>query len=386
MPAWLFVLFGAGFVLYTDDYVIAGILPEIATDLGVSEGQAGQLITAFSLTVAVAAPVSAIAFARLPRRRLFAGGLLVFVAANAAASFATSFPLLLGLRIVAALAAASVTPALFAFAAQHAPPDRSGRYLAVVSLGVTGSIAAGVPIGTWIGGTVGWQATFATMAAAGAVVLVAMLAVLPRDEGGSTPPPLAEQFATLRSRPVALGLAANWALMTGSMMLYTYLAPYLAATTSAGLDARTLTFALSGIAGAVGIWLGGSAADRWGADRALVVGIGAVAACMIALWLLWLARPMPFPLVLVVATAWAGFAFWNTPVIQARLFALAGPVAPQALALNTSGTHLGVAAGGALGGTLLGTLGIGALPLAAAVAALLSLALIARADSTSDTL
>ncbi len=86
MPAWLFALLAAAFVLYTDDYVIAGILPELAGDLGVSEGQAGQLITVFSLSVALAAPIAAVVLARAERRRLFSLALLVFIAANVAAA------------------------------------------------------------------------------------------------------------------------------------------------------------------------------------------------------------------------------------------------------------------------------------------------------------
>lgn len=76
MSAWLFTLLAAAFVLYTDDYVIAGILPELAADLGVAEGQAGQLVTVFSLTVAIAAPVAAVVLAAVPRRRLFTTALL----------------------------------------------------------------------------------------------------------------------------------------------------------------------------------------------------------------------------------------------------------------------------------------------------------------------
>ncbi|MFC7739796.1 MFS transporter [Nocardiopsis composta] len=110
---------------------------------------------------------------------MFTGALLVFIAANLAAAFVPSFAVLMALRIIAAGAAASMTPAVFAFAAQHAPPDKVGRYIAVVSLGVTGSIAAGVPIGTWIGGQLGWRVTFAAMAVAGSAVLVAVLAALP---------------------------------------------------------------------------------------------------------------------------------------------------------------------------------------------------------------
>ncbi|TFV81463.1 MFS transporter [Microbacterium sp. dk485] len=382
MPAWLFTLLAAAFVLYTDDYVIAGILPELAADLHVTEGQAGQLVTVFSLTVAVAAPVAAVVLAKAPRRRLFATALLVFIAANLAAAVIGSFAILALLRVAAALAAAAMTPALFAFAARHAPDQNVGRYIAVVSLGVTGSIAAGVPLGTWIGGLFGWRATFATMAVAGALVLILMLGTLPRTEGAADTPRLAEQFLILRRTPVTLGLLANCLLMTGSMMMLTYLGPYLAATTTAGIEDRALAFSLSGVAGVVGIWLGGIATDRLGADRTLLIGIGAIIAAMVALWALWMSRPASHGLVLVVATVWGGMAFWNSPAIQARLHHLAGSVSGQALALNTSGTYLGVSIGAAVGGAVLSA-GPGPLALAAAGFAASALLLLILASKSN---
>src|SRR5699024_6594182 len=106
-------------------------------------------------------------------------------------------------------AAATTPPALFAFTARHAPPHKVGRYVAIVSLGVTGSIAAGVPLGTWIGGVLGWRATFAAMATAGALVLVFVLSTLPRSEGIDGTPRLAEQFRILQRAPISLGLLAN---------------------------------------------------------------------------------------------------------------------------------------------------------------------------------
>lgn len=375
MPAWLFALLAAGFVLYTDDYVIAGILPELSSDLGVSESHAGQLITAFSLTVAIMAPIAAVVLAKVPRRRLFTVGLCLFALANGLAVVVPSYSLLMVLRVVAAMAAAGMTPAVFAFAAERAPADKTGRYIAIVSLGVTGSIAAGVPIGTWIGGHFGWRTCFATMAVAGLIVLLALLPTLPREDGQREVPLLRDQLRTLSAGPISFGLLANCALMTGSMMMLTYLAPYLEATSSAGVDERALAFSLSGLAGVLGIWLGGIATDRWGADRTLSIGIVGIVLTMIILWLLWAGRPAPVPTVIGVATVWGGLAFWNSPAIQARLYMLAGPVAPQALALNTSGTYLGVSIGAAVGGIALTTGGAGALPLTAASFGLVALAL-----------
>jgi predicted MFS family arabinose efflux permease len=379
VPAWLIALAVGALVFYTDDYVIAGVLPEIAADLGVSEGTAGQLVTAFSVTVALAAPVAAVATARLPRRGVLTAAAAVFTAANALAAVVPSYEALLALRVVAALAAATATPAMFGLAARLAPPDRVGRYVAAVAFGVTGAIAAGVPIGTWIGGVLGWRATFAAMAGAGFLVAVAFAALLPARSGTAPALTLRSQLATLVRPAVSLGLAANVVLMLGSMMLLTYLAPFAAGVAGAGAGTRGLLFAASGVAGMVGIWAGGAATDRWGADRTLLLGVGAFVATMAALVGLWAVRPVPVAVLLPVVTVWGGAAFWNSPAVQARLHRLAGPVATQALAVNTSGTYLGVALGGAVGGAVLDAAGPGPLPVIAGAAGLAALALLAAA-------
>ncbi len=385
MPIWLFALLVAAFVFYTDDYVIAGVLLEISGDLAVSEAAAGQLITAFSLTVAVAAPVAAVVFAQTPRRRLFSLAVTVFVAANVAASLSTSLAMLMVLRIVAAGAAAAATPALFAFAAAHAPSARTGRYVAVVALGVTGSIAIGVPLGAWIGGHLGWRATFLAVAVAGTASLVLLLGSLPRrGDREALVASLPEQIRALAAPAISLGLLANTVLMTGSMMMLTYLAAYLDIVTAATVEQRALAFGLSGLAGMLGIWGGGAASDRWNPDRALTIGVGTFTATMLGLWLCGITAPAPFLLVLVIGTVWGAASFWNSPAIQGRLYMLAGPLAPQALALNTSGTYLGVAVGGVLGGLTLTELDEAALPAVAGVLGVCALVLLRAAARSAD--
>ncbi len=378
MPIWLLVLGAGVLVFYTDDYVIAGVIPEIADDLGVSAATAGQLVTAFSLTVAIASPVIAIGAARVPGRALLGAAAVVFTAVNVLAALAPGYPLLLALRVLAALAAAAATPVLFGTAASLAPPERVGRYVAVVAFGVTGAIAVGVPVGTWVGGAFGWRAAFALMAVAGAVFGAAVL-VLPRQTGVREALPVRRQLAILARPAVSLGLAANLVLMLGSMMVLTYLAPYVGALADAGPGERGVLFAVSGIAGMVGIWAGGAATDRWGPDRTLVTGVAAFVASMAALLALWPWRPVSLAVLLPVVAVWGGAAFWNSPAVQARLHMLSGPVATQALALNMSGTYLGVAAGGAVGGVVLGTGGLAQLPVVAAAAGLVALGLFVAA-------
>ncbi|MFI9555186.1 MFS transporter [Nonomuraea endophytica] len=375
MPAWLFALMFTTFAFATDDYVIAGVLPAIAADLGVSEAAAGQLVTVFSLAFALGAPVASVVTARWSRRGLVTWALLVFVAANWAAAFTESYPLLMGLRVLAALAAAAVVPAAYAIATALAPEGRRGRYLALVMGGLTGSLALGVPIGTWVGGAFGWQATFGLGGALGVVALVAVRWTLPE-----LPPvaamPIAERLRPMAGRPVLLGLLGIVAIVMGSMMVLTYLAPYL--RDLAGVSAAELgwIFVLAGVAGLAGGQLGGRAADNWGADRALLVGVGGFTAVMAAFTACWFVRPVPLLALLPLLAVWAGVSWWIPPPAQTRLLALAGTAGPQALALNSSAVYVGVSGGGALGGLLLEAWGSAVLPAAAAIVELAALLLL----------
>ena len=354
---WLSSLFFASLVLFTDDYVIAGILPELARDLVVSDGMAGQLITVFSLTVAIAAPVLAVLLKGLDRKRLMLLALLVFACANLVAAFAVSFNLLLVMRVVAALCAAATTPLLFAAAASMAPVGKAGRYVAVISLGVTGSIAFGVPFGTWIGAVAGWRWTFGVMAIGGFLTAIAIWIVLPRPELQQAPGLKALLVAPM-SRSLLWGFLANFLNMAASMLLLTYLAQVLLGLGDVGPEQRGLVFATSGLAGMAGVWLGGLATDRWGALRTLTVGTSAFVLAMTGLTILWALRPITLPYLLPLVTLWAGSAFWNSPAIAARIMAIAGGAGQQAMALNTSFTYLGVALGAILGGVALNTLGV----------------------------
>ncbi|MGC0055357.1 MFS transporter [Brucella pituitosa] len=354
---WLSSLFFASLVLFTDDYVIAGILPELARDLMISDGMAGQLITVFSFTVAIAAPVLAVLLKDFDRKRLMLLALLVFACANLVAAFAASFNLLMAMRVVAALCAAATTPSLFAAAASMAPVGKAGRYVAVISLGVTGSIAFGVPFGTWIGAAAGWRWTFGVMTIGGFLTAIAIWIVLPRPEPQRVPG-LKALLVPLMSRPLLFGFLANFLNMAASMLLLTYLAPVLLGLGDIGLDQRGLVFGISGLAGMAGVWLGGHATDRWGALRTLAVGMSAFVIAMAGLTVLWGFRPVPLPYLLVLVTLWAGSAFWNSPAIAARIMASAGGAGQQAMAVNTSFTYLGVALGGILGGLALNTIGV----------------------------
>ncbi|MET8864313.1 MFS transporter [Nonomuraea sp. NPDC004580] len=379
LPTWLLALVFTTFTFATDDYVIAGVLPALSADLGVSEAVGGQLVTAFSLAFALAAPVASVVTATWSRRGLLTWALVLFVAANAAAAFAGSYALLLGLRVLAAVAAAAVVPAAYAITTSLAPAERQGRYLALVMGGLTASLTFGVPLGTWVGGAFGWQATFGLGALLGLIALIAVRATLPE-----TPPApamsIGRRLAPLARPQVLLGLLGIVAIVLGSMMVLSYLAPFLRDLAGAGPAELGWVFVLAGLAGLAGGQLGGRAADRWGASRAMTTGVAAFAAVMAALTCCQLVRPVPLLALLPLLLLWAGASWWIPPPAQSRMIALAGPAAPQALALNSSAVYVGVSCGAALGGVVLETYGSGWLPAAAVGAELIALALFRAAD------
>lgn len=200
-PAWwLAGLFMAMLAIGTDEFVFAGVLPDISADLAVSAAAAGQLITAFAVVFALGAPALAVVTDQLPRRTVVVIAQVMFAAANAAAAVAPGYWFLMGARVVAALAASLVASASFVIAAGAAPEGKQGRYLAVVTAGLTVALFTGVPIGTLLGGAYGWRATFWLLAAVGATVALGLRIAAPHI-AGSRSAPLAQRLAPLRSGP-----------------------------------------------------------------------------------------------------------------------------------------------------------------------------------------
>ncbi|GAA4657289.1 MFS transporter [Streptomyces chumphonensis] len=378
VPLWLPALFLSVFTFYTDDHVISGILPELADGLSVSEAVAGQLVTVFSLTIAVATPVAGFLLFRAARRTVVLTALGVFTVVNFVAALVDHYAVMVVLRIIAALAASAATPLIFASTAELAPDRLRGRYLSVLAVGITGSIAFGVPLGSWIGTALGWQATFTAMGCCGALSLLLVAASLPETEP-KAPVPFREQVRALSARPISLALAGGALAVMGSVMLLTYLAPFLQGLLHDGDGVRALVFAVLGVAGTVGVFAGGWATDRLGPDRTIRLGLVVFVAVMATLAALWTLRPVPLYVFMPLVVVWGVTAYLSAPAVQARLHHVAGDLTAQALALNTSAGYLGIAVGGALGGLILSHATAGWLPTATAVTCALALGLLTLA-------
>ncbi|HLU56371.1 MAG TPA: MFS transporter [Pseudonocardia sp.] len=378
---WLPCLLLVTFVVGTDDFVIAGLLPAIAGDLAVTEAAAGQLVTAFSITYALAAPVLAAAAAGIDRRTLLGAGLAVFALVNAVAAVAPSYPVLMALRVLAAAVAAAMTPVAFTVAAALARPERVGRAIGAVAAGLTVSLVVGVPLGSLLGAAFGWRSTFwlvAGLASAGAAAVGAALPALPgRRTGAGLGTDLFERLRPIGAPGVLPAIGATAVAATSSFATYTYLAPVVRELTGAGAERVALVIGGIGVAGALGTVLGGRATDRFGPGRTLVSALAAQVAVIAVLAVACVVGAAPFALVALCYAVWglAGWAF--NPPMNARLLRLAPEAGTEVVALNSSALYVGMALGGALGGAALDVGGVGAVLLVATAVGLVGLVLLA---------
>ncbi|MER7012491.1 MFS transporter [Saccharopolyspora sp. NPDC000359] len=375
LPSWLYVLFLALLATATDEFIIAGVLPGIADDLGVEVSAAGQLVTVFAVVYAVGAPSLAVICERFPRRPVMVSALGVFALANAAAAVAPGYWWLMAARVAAALAAAVIASAAFATAGAGAPPQEQGRYLAVVTAGMTAALFTGVPLGTWLGGAVGWRATFWLIAGVGLVAMAGLLTTAPRIPGGRAAP-LRERLAPLGDLGVLRLVLVTFLAASGGLMFYTYLAAYAREVADGSSAVLTLLLFLVGIAGLVGALLAGRITDAWGPRRSLRIVLGGHAASLVLAAALVFSGAGSTFLLSVVIGCWALFAWGLTPPVQGSILLAAGPGAGMtALALNISGLYLGTGVAGAVGGVVINTAGIPYLPVAAAILMALSFSL-----------
>ncbi|MFK0117865.1 MFS transporter [Streptomyces sp. NPDC090994] len=349
-PPVLWLLAVGAFAIGTDAFVIAGVLPEIAHDLRVSSGAAGQLITVFSLTYALFAPVSATITGSLSRRTVLACGLGTFIAGNVISALGDSYGWVAAGRFVAALGAASYTPQASAAAASLVPEERRGRALGIVIGGLTVATALGVPIGTWIGGLAGWRATLWAVAALGAVALLGSL-TLPRLAPAGRHP-LAERLSGLRDPAVLITLSVTLLAVTSEHVVYTYIGPVLQDATHGGRALSVLLFVF-GVGAVAGNAIAGIATDRLGNRAVLLLAVGGMAVDL-ALLPLWSDSLIGAGVALFVwgATGW----MYLVPQ-QHRLLSLSEASGPFTVALNSSALYLGIAIGGVVGGLLVNTRG-----------------------------
>ncbi|MEU1446406.1 MFS transporter [Streptomyces mirabilis] len=368
LPFVVLVLSIGTFLMGTTEFVIAGLLPEIANDLNVSLSQAGLLITAFAAGMIVGAPAMAVATLHLPRRSTLILALIVFALGHLAAALSSSFALVLAARVVTALATGTFWCVGAVVATTAAGPAATSRALGTLLGGMTVATVAGVPLGALLGQLSGWRGPFWVLAVLSAAAAAVIGRYIPADERREAPSVRAE-FAALRDARVWLTLSAMTLLMGGVLATYTYISPLL--TERAGIPAGAVPMVLTGYG--LGALLGTTVGGRLGDRRPLATLITAAAMTTLVLLLLTLLSPSPVAaVVLVTLMGVTGFA--ATPALGALALRFAGSAPTLASGVSGAAPNVGIALGSWTAGlALTSPLGQAGPPLVGTVAAALTL-------------
>ncbi|MEW6123519.1 MAG: MFS transporter [Pseudomonadota bacterium] len=366
MPLSLLSLAVAAFGIGTTEFVIMGLLPDVARDLGVSIPSAGLLVTGYALGVVVGAPILAVLTARLPRKGTLIGLMAMFIGGNVLCALAPSYGLLMGARVATALCHAAFFGIGSVVAADLVPRDRRAQAIALMFAGLTLANVLGVPAGTAFGQWMGWRATFWAVAAIGIAALVALTILLPARlpmAGGS----ILTEFRVLKDPQVGLAMLISVVTSASLFCVFTYISPLLSATAGLSPDAITGALLLFGAGLTAGNMLGGKLAD-W----RLMPSLMATLVAIIAILLVFVPASRAPVSALVVLPLWGVLAFALVPLLQLRVVDTAGAAPNLASTLNQGAFNLGNALGAWIGGLAI-TAGVAYahLPL---VAALLSAA------------
>jgi predicted MFS family arabinose efflux permease len=357
-------LAASGFLCIVTETLPAGLLPQIASGLRISEAVAGQLVAVYALGSLLAAiPLTSVTQG-LRRRPVLLATILCFVVGNTLTAWAESVTVVLIARFVAGCAAGLAWGILAGYARSIVRPDQTGPAMALAMVGVPLALSLGVPLGTFLGGFVGWRGSFVILSAISILLIGWIIAKVPDAPGrsGDERPSLRRVIATPGIAPILL-VILTW--MTAHNILYTYIAPFTSAA-AARVDLVLLAFGVSSL---VGIWVVGRLVDQMLRTLTLLA-IGSFAAVAV---LLTVAGEQELA-IYVAAVIW-GLGFGGAgAMMQTASADAAGDGVDLAQAMVTTAWNLAIAAGGAIGGALLTTSGTKALP--PAVAALAGVALI----------
>ncbi|MET8665809.1 Cmx/CmrA family chloramphenicol efflux MFS transporter [Streptomyces tendae] len=265
MPLPLYLLAVAVCAMGTSEFMLAGLVPDIASDLGVGVGTAGTLTSAFAIGMVVGAPLVAALARSWPRRAGLLAFVLAFAAAHAVGALTTSFPVLVATRVVAALANAGFLAVALTAAAALVPADRKGRALAVLLSGTTVATVAGVPGGALLGTLLGWRATFWAVALLCLPAALGVLAGIPAGrvrDAAAEGPSLSVELAQLRTGRLLLVMLLGALVNASTFAGFTFLAPVVTDTAGLGELWVSVALVLFGAGSFVGVTVAGRLSDR----------------------------------------------------------------------------------------------------------------------------
>jgi DHA1 family inner membrane transport protein len=369
MPLQVWILTLSAFAIGTAEFVIAGVLPQVAASLRITEGQAGNLITAYALAIVVGGPILTPWLARFEKRRVLIGLMALFIAGNLIGAVTTNYTLLLISRVVAGLTQGPFYGIGAVVATKLVSDKLAGQAVGQMFAGLTLANVLDVPAGTWIGNALGWNMTFLVISALGLIVTLAIAIFVPNQGRDNSAPSIGAQLSAFRDGNLIASLAITALGWVGFMAFYGYIAPV--AERVAGFSAADLTWVLVivGIGLVIGNTLGGRTADA-NLHLSLILW---PAAMIVFLIVAGLVAPFKWPF-LAAAFAFGIASFANVPPLQMRVMKY-GKAAPElAATANISAFNIANALGGLIGGAVVdSSFGAGAIPFVAAIVPLVAL-------------
>ena len=347
LPIQLYALTAAAFAIGTTEFVIMGLLPEIASDLAVSIPDAGLLVAGYALGVVVGAPILTLGTRRFERKSLLLGLMGLFILGNLTAAVAPNYTVLMIARVVAALCHGTFFGVGAVVAASLVPSERQASAIAMMFTGLALANILGVPGGTAIGQLFGWRSTFWCVSAIGCAAAVA-IALLIRPMQAPPPTPLASEFAALASPRLWTALGATVFGFGGVFVILTFIAPILQGATGLSPHAVAIALLVFGAGLTIGNPVGGRLADY--ALMPSLIGILAVLSVLQFLFGWAMFGPVTTYAFLFF---WGIAAFATIAPLQTRVV-LSAPKAPAlASSLNIAAFNLGNAGGAFVGGMLI---------------------------------
>lgn len=362
-PPLIALAIGA-FGIGVTEFAPMGMLPGIASDLGVSIPAAGLLVSAYAIGVLFGAPLMTLTTGKIPRRYLLIGLMAIFTLGNLMSALATDYYSLLIARVVTSLNHGAFFGVGSIVAASVVAPDKRAGAVAAMFMGLTLATIGGVPLATWFGELLGWRTAFWGIAGLGLVTMFALWFALPTIEMPKSDGVLAE-IRVLGRGPVLAALALTVVGSSAMFTVFTYIAPILSSETHASTAFITAMLVLYGVGLTLGNMWGGKAADR-SVDRTLIVSLSALIIVLLAFAVL-MRWPLPAAVAILI---WGIASFAIVPPLQMRVMEAAKDAPNLASAVNIGAFNFGNAIGAALGGAVINAgLGYPAISLAGAAMA-----------------
>jgi len=363
MPLQVWILTLSAFASGTAEFVIAGVLPQVAGSLGITEGQAGNLITACALAIVVGGPILTLWLARFEKRSVLIGLMALFIAGNLIGAVTANYTLLLISRVIAGLTQGPFYGIGAVVATRLVSDKLAGQAVGQMFAGLTLANVLGVPLGTWIGNELGWNMTFLVISALGLLATLAIALFVPAQRRDGATLDIRGQLTAFGEHNLLASLAITALGWVGFMTFYGYIAPV--AERVAGFSAADLTWVLVvvGVGLVIGNTLGGRTAD---ANLRLSLILWP-AAMIVSLIVAGFAAPFKWPF-LAAGFVFGIASFANVPPMQMRVMKY-GKAAPElAATANISAFNIANALGGLIGGAILdSSFGASTIPFAAAI-------------------